>query len=87
MKLTSQTTTLRTSRAVRFKAVISKSKKLGVEKRHQKTWSFPTVAPEFTLKEMLPSVEADAKRWEAKILARYLLPQKEAVKPTQPNLT
>lgn len=59
-------------------ARISKSKKLGILKRHQKTWSFPTVAPKFTLNEMMPSVEAEAKRWEEKVL--------KSLTPTPPAL-
>lgn len=69
MKLTSQTCTLRGSNAVRFTATIGQSKKLGL-KRHQKTWSFPTVAPQFTRVEMMPTVEAEAKRWEQRILKK-----------------
>ena len=81
MKITSKICQLRNSRAVRFVAVINKNKKLGIEKRRQKTWSFPTVAPEFTLKEMLPSIEAEAKRWEQKILTA----KKVEKKPVEGN--
>lgn len=70
MKITSVITTLRGVRCVKFKAVIPASKKLG-RYRHQKTWSFETCAPEFTTKEMTPSVEKEAKRWEERIIAGY----------------
>ena len=61
---------LRGLRCVRFKAVINKSKKLGVTRRYQKTWSARTVAPEFTLEQMRHTFEAEAKRWETKVLAK-----------------
>jgi len=70
MKVTSKTCELRGIRAVRFVAVIPKSKKLKIPRRFQKTWTFQTCAPEFTSQEMLPGITAEANRWEAKILKK-----------------
>lgn len=85
MKLLAKTCTLRGSNAVRFVAVIPKSAKLGIKKRHQKTWSFPTVAPNFTLQEMRPSVEKEAERWEKKVMEANQ-PDKPPASCSQPAL-
>ena len=37
-------------------------------RRIQKTWRLQTVAPEFTLTEQTPALEAEARRWEHSIL-------------------
>lgn len=71
MKLTITTGTLRSCPCVRAQAIMPKSKKLGVPKRLSKTWSFTTVALEFTSAEIRPMVEAEAKRWEANQMARF----------------
>lgn len=70
MRTSFQVGELRGLRCVRFVAVINKSKKLGITKRYQKTWSCKTVAPEYTLEEMKSSFEANAKRWEEKVMGR-----------------
>lgn len=57
-------------RCVRALAIIGKSKKKGIPRKFQKTWSLTTVAPQFTIKELRPSIEAEAKRWEQTVLAR-----------------
>lgn len=74
MKTTFKSGELRGLRCVRFKAVINKSKKLGIPRKFQKTWSVKTVAPEFTLEEMKASFEANAKRWEAKVMEKLKSP-------------
>lgn len=74
MKITSRVTEVNGMRCSQWKAVINKSKKLGIKRRHQKTWSLRNVAPTSTLSEMVQSVEAEAKRWEAKILKSYQVP-------------
>ena len=56
-------------RCVKAMAVIYKSVKKNIPRNFQKTWSTKTVAPEFTIKEMTPAIEAEAKRWEARIMA------------------
>ena len=86
MKLSSKICELRGVRAVRFVAVIPKSKKLKVDKRRQKTWTFETCAPEFTIKEMTPSVTAEAERWEKKILNAVTPPETSPVAPRQSSL-
>lgn len=80
MKITSTTCELRGVRAVRFIAVIPKSKKLKIEKRRQKTWTLPTCAPEFTKVNEFPAIEAEAKRWEAKVMAQAAQPKSEPPK-------
>ncbi len=57
-------------RCVRVVAVIAKSRKQGIPRRYQKTWTMKTVAPEFTVDEMRPAAEAEAKRWEEKVMAK-----------------
>lgn len=64
MKLTIKTYRL----GVIAKAVIYPSKKSGIQKRRQKTWRLQSVAPEFTLKEQGPAIEAAARRWEQSVL-------------------
>ncbi len=59
---------LRGATCVRLKATIGKSKKMGIPRRYEKTWSTLTVAPNFTLEEMKSSYEAEARRWEQKIM-------------------
>lgn len=54
---------------VTIRALIPKSKKLGLPKR-QRTWKLLTVAPNFSAEEMKKSYEAEAQRWEAKELAK-----------------
>lgn len=71
MKLIITTSTLRGVPCARAQAIIPKSKKLGVPKRRSKTWSLPTVAPEFTSAEIRPMIEAEAKRWETKQMANF----------------
>lgn len=71
MKLIITTGTLRGVPCARAQAILPKSKKLGVLKKRQKTWSFQTVAPEFTSAEIRPMIEAEAKRWEAKQMANF----------------
>ncbi len=56
-------------RSVKALAIIYKSVKQGIPRKFQKTWNMKTVAPEFTIKELKPTIEAEAKRWEAKVLA------------------
>ena len=68
-------------RAVTALAVINKSVKLGIPRRYQKSWTMKTVAPEFTIQEMKSSIEAEAKRWESKTLAR-IARDNEAAKET-----
>lgn len=52
------------------KAVINKSVKLGIPRRFQKTWKVRTVAPKFAAATMKHSFQANAKRWEAKVMER-----------------
>lgn len=56
-------------RCVKATAIIYKSVKKGIPRKYQKTWSMKTVAPEFTIQQMRPSIEAEARRWEAKTMA------------------
>lgn len=70
MKLTIKATENRGYRVVKALAVISKSKKLGVARRFQKTWTMRTCAPKFTAVEMEPSIKAESERWEAKIMQK-----------------
>lgn len=87
MKLTSVITTLRGVRCVKFKAVIPKSTKHNIPKRHQKTWSLETCAPEFTTTEMQASIEKEALRWEERIVRRYKQESKsEEQPPTESEL-
>lgn len=72
---------LRGARCVRATAIINKSLKLGIPRRFQKTWSLETVAPDFTADEIKPVIEAEAKRWEQKILSK--LPANESPKRNQ----
>ena len=69
MTLTIQPCELRGLRHVKAFAVINKSKKLGIPRRYQKSWSQKTVAPNFACEEMRKSFEALAKRWEQKVMA------------------
>jgi hypothetical protein len=71
MKIKFSISTLRGLRSSKFVATIYPSKKTGVRRRHRKTWNLRNVAPEHTLSEMKQSATAEAKRWEAKILASY----------------
>lgn len=57
-------------RYVVAKAVINKSVKLGIPNRVQKTWKVRTVAPNFACEEMKPSFEAQAARWQSKVMAK-----------------
>jgi len=52
------------------KAVINKSAKKGIPRRYQRTWKVRTVAPNFSAEEMRSSFEANAKRWEAKVMEK-----------------
>lgn len=57
-------------RVVKAVAVIPKSKKNGVPRRFQKSWKQRTVAPNFACEEMRPAFEAEANRWQARIMAK-----------------
>lgn len=57
-------------RIVRAKAVIAKSVKLGIPSRHQKTWKVRTVAPKFVAENCKHMFEAEAARWENKVMAK-----------------
>jgi hypothetical protein len=71
MKLTISVGQYRGLQAVKVQAVINRSKKT---RRHQKTWTLKTVAPSFTAGDIKQSAEAEAKRWEQKVLLRYQQP-------------
>ena len=68
MKLHIFESTYHDLRCVKALAIIPKSKKLGVPRKFQRTWSMKTVAPQFTIQEMKVGIEAEAKRWEAKVM-------------------
>jgi len=70
MKLKIFESTLNDLRCVKCLAIIPKSKKRGIHRKYQKTWSVKTVNPEVTIKESSKMFEAEAKRWEAKIMSR-----------------
>lgn len=81
MKIKATTCELRGVRAVRFVAVIPKSAKLGIPKRRQKTWTLETCAPEFTKENERAAIEAEAKRWEAKVMAQITPPETASASP------
>jgi hypothetical protein len=56
-------------RVVKAKAVINPSVALGIPKRRQKTWTVRTVAPELAARENRHMFEAEASRWEQKVMA------------------
>lgn len=69
MKLTiTPTENGRGYRVVKVFAVISKSAKLGIPRRYQKTWNVRTVAPNFVSEECKTMFEKEASRWEARIM-------------------
>lgn len=70
-------------RYVVCRAVINKSVKLGIPRRMQKTWKVRTVAPNFAVEEMKSSFEANAKRWEEKVLRKIRDDQRERALETQ----
>lgn len=63
MKLTITTGTWHGKRGVVARAIVYTK-----GKRRQKTWMLESVAPDFTLKEQTPALEAEARRWEQTIL-------------------
>lgn len=69
MKLTFVNGTLRGDSCIRAVAVINKSKKNGIVKRHQKTWSAPALRPDVSRDELKVHLTNEAKRWEAKVMA------------------
>lgn len=70
MKLTITPSLFFKTPSVRARAVISKSTKLGIPRRFQKTWNLRTVAPQFGSEQLKTTIEAEAKRWEEKVMAR-----------------
>lgn len=73
MKLKITTGTLRGLRCVRFRATIYPSKKRGIPRRYQKTFTLKTVAPEATAKDMEFAANQEVKRWEAKVMERIVM--------------
>lgn len=71
MKLTITPTQRGGYRIVKAFAVIEKSAKDGIPARRQKTWTVRTVAPEFVAKSCAVMFEAEAKRWEAKVMSEF----------------
>lgn len=70
-------------RYVRCVAIIPKSKKLGIPRQFQRTWKVRTVAPEFTTEEMRASFEAEAKRWEQKIMRNLAMEKATTIEERQ----
>lgn len=70
MKLKITVGEVRGLRCVRARAVINKSKKLGIPRRYSKTFTTKTVAPNFVAEDAKPTFEAAAKKWEQGILAK-----------------
>jgi hypothetical protein len=77
MTLTSKVGKLRGLHAIRFRAVINPSKKLGIPRRYQKTWSVKSARPDLEEWALMISASREASRWEKKVMENLKVQNKK----------